>query len=512
MIICTVPAKKVTGTRRAKIDVTLSAHDALLATGSLKNWARDPGMMSRQSSEAPTSGGGAGSSGSSSTLPNVTPPAPSDVHEAEEAGESAAGFQDSLIHLSDGILSVPSSTWGGGVGTTPVDVSAPPIPSLFIVQVIGISSFLGDYGLGRTVKTFSLLPGESTTIHTRTWRASEESVSQASSIIDSFDESAADRFSSSVQSETTDTATQDKTENWYVDAEAGASFGVASASVSGGGAGEYSSSTEEFSRAVDEAVREHCAESSSHRETSVTSSSEASVSTEDEEVIERSIKNINVSRVLNFTFRELNQAYLTKTHLKDVRIAFSNGNSGAWREEPVASMRKLIAEVIRPDRVDAVCSDIIRTIAIVQSVEQLPVKVLEEVQLDPCSVRARVRDAQPDKNCVYAAPLADGRLYYRFKRGPLAQATDEPHPVEGVVVQQRDVMLASDSVVVEALLGATDALDDYSHQLQLETIREKKLANDRELLAQRIVSTGDTNAAQLFAQVFPPPVAEPPAV
>lgn len=66
-----------------------------------------------------------------------------------------------------------------------------------------------------------------------------------------------------------------------------------------------------------------------------------------------------------------------------------------------------------------------------------------------------------------------------------------------------------DSVVVEALLGQSDALDDYSRDLQVGAIREKQLANQREVLAREIIATGDANMATLFAQVFAPPPAAP---
>jgi hypothetical protein len=336
----------------------------------------------------------------------------------------------------------------------------------------------------------------------RTWRASSETIAQGSSIIDSVDESSSERFAETVMSETTDAATREKSENWHAEAEASGSIGLASASVSGGGGGEYSSSTEEFSKAVDEAVQEHAAEASSHRENTVTSSSERTVSTEDEEVIERTIKNINVKRTLNFTMRELNQAFITKTHLKEVRIAFSNGNAESWREEPISGMRRLVAEVVKPEHVDRLCQDILKTIAVVQDVSSSPVNVLEQVLLNKCATDFTFRDAQPGDNCDYPPPSSDGRLYYRFTRGPLDQAADEEHPVEGVLLMERQIIMKTDSVVAEALLGAEDALDEYSIGLQVETIREKTLASDREALAQEIVRTGNTAGAELFAKVF----------
>jgi hypothetical protein len=493
--------------RRAELTLTASARAELDITGSLRNWTRGgAASTARMSTPDHTSGGDPlppATSGSGS----VPPPPTYDEGEA-----ATTDFQASLTQLEQGHVLVPTSTWGGLPSEVEVDLDQEPEPKLVIVQVLGISSFLGDYGLGRTVKTFTLLPGETTTISTRTWRASSESISQASSIIDSYDDSSIERFADTVMSETTDTATRSETESWYVDAEASGSLGFASASVSGGGAGEYTSGTEAFSKAVDESVREHTTEASSHRENTVTSSSERSVSTEDEEVIERTIKNINVRRVLNFTFRELNQAYVTKTHLLDVRVAFGNGNSGSWREEPISGMRRLVEEVVAPEHVDEVCRDLLETIAVIYDRDQSPVRVLEQVRLDECGVEWQVRDAQPGKDCRYPAPTADGRLYYRFKGGPLGQPKNTEHPVEGVPLQERTIVMATDSVAVEALLGVEEALDEYSHDLQVEAIREKQLANDREQLAQRIVAGGDAAAAMLFAQLFvptPEPIEEP---
>lgn len=487
--------------QRAEMAINASARDALMQQGSLAAWVRQGGRgttAAKMYDYDPDTG---------NTTPDTSSGTPAQPGNggggsAGTVNDEATSFHDSISGLIDGMVSVPTGTWGGSGTTTPIDVEADPVPALFLVQVIGISAFLGEYGLGKTVKTFTLLPGETTTISTRTWRATEESVSLASSIIDSYTESAADRFADSVMTETTDTATQDQTENWHAEAEVKGSFGFGSASVSGGGGGEYSSSTEEFAKSVDEAVAEHSAESSAHRENTVTSNSERSESTEDEEVIERTITNINVGRVLNYTFRELNQMYHTRTHLKEVRIAFTNGNAGSWREEPVSAMRKLVAEVIDPKHVDAVCEDLLRTIAVAFDVRGLPVPVLDQVVLTNCGRTAKVSEAVPDKQCRYPAPSADGTMYYRFKRGPLAQAADDPYAVEGVLLKERAVVMSTDSVVVESLLGVNSALDAYSTALQNEAIREKQLANDRMQLAQSIVAAKDAAAAAVYAQVY----------
>lgn len=482
--------------RRTAVAVSAEAREIQATTGSLRNWAQGrSGQTARQSSE--TDG----------PLPGPDPLGDQDEPKTGgttpgEEDDSITTFTHSIIKVEEGVISWPTTTWGGAPTGTEIDVESPPDPAFFIIQVIGISSFLGDYGLGRTVKTMTLLPGEVMTMSMRTWRASSETVAQGSSIIDSFDESSSERFAETVLSESTDTATREKSENWHAEAEASGSIGLASASVSGGGGGEYGSSTEEFSKAVNEAVGEHAAEASAHRENTVTSSSERTVSTEEEEVIERTIKNINVKRTLNFTIRELNQAFITKIHLKDVRIAFSNGNAETWREEPISGMRKLVVEVVKPQFVDRFCQDILKTIAVVQDLNSSPVNVLEQVQLNKCATDFSFRDAQADDACDYPPPSADGRLYYRFKRGPLRQGLNPENPVEGVLLKEQQIVMKTDSVVAEALLGAEDALDEYSIDLQLETIREKRLASDREELAQRIVNDGNAAAAEIFTKVF----------
>jgi hypothetical protein len=154
--------------------------------------------------------------------------------------------------------------------------------------------------------------------------------------------------------------------------------------------------------------------------------------------------------------------------------------------------------------VDAICQDLLRTIAVSFDKEGLPVPVLDQVVLSDCGRTATVNDAVPDKRCRYAVPTADGTLYYRFKRGPLGQASGDPHAVDGVLLKERTVVMSTDSVVVESLLGVNSALDAYSAALQNEAIREKALANDRMQLAHAIVTAKDAEAAAVYAQVFAP--------
>lgn len=61
--------------------------------------------------------------------------------------------RDFLKSLGSGKFIVPARNWGGSIVGVPIDPNAAPDPTFLLVEVFGISSFLGDYGMGRTVKT-----------------------------------------------------------------------------------------------------------------------------------------------------------------------------------------------------------------------------------------------------------------------------------------------------------------------------------------------------------------------
>lgn len=404
---------------------------------------------------------------------------------------------------------IPDATWGGGRTTTEVDVSRedPVQPQLFIIEVYGISSFLGDYGVGKTVKTFTLLPGEATTISMRTWRATKDSRTTGSSIVDSHQDTAKRTFGEQILNETTDKATQDSSFNWHVEAEAKVGFGFASAKVSGGAGGDSHSSREEFAKRVGETTEQHANEASAARETTITSSSEQSEETEQETVIERTIKNVNMRRVLNFVFRELNQQYITKTHLKDIRIAFGNGK--VYREVPLSGIRTLLSEVIRPDQVDTVAQRILKLVGVVFDKDDEPVNVLEIFTMQPGGQDwDGPSDAALDPATLEFPPPTGTDAppsFYRFKRGALSQGEDA-NPVQGVVIDERQIVMRTDSVIVEALLGQADALDEYAMEIQLAAAKSKTLENDKtEIILQTLRDIADVNQrAQVIIDLFKP--------
>ena len=436
------------------------------------------------------------------TGPESTPPPDQDwIIEDPVRGNPLGLVREFAANAIRGVVMVPGSDGAGRGDTTPVPEVESPEPQLFLIERYTISSTLGNYGMGRTVRTFTLLPGESTTIKLKTWQSTKESIKESSSIIDSHEQSAKDRFSSKVQDETTDKKTRSKTESWNAEAEASASWGWGSAKVSGSAAGEYQSGREQFAKQTSESVSDHALEASSKRELSVTSSSEVTTETGSETLIERQINNVNMRRVMNFVFRELNQEYITRLHLTDIQVAYTNGLEGTWRQVPISGMRGLLSEVLTPGKIDEVAQAILKVAGVVFNAADEPVRVLEIVDYDPAADSISVRPMLPGP----IEPPTE-TTFYRFRRGPLAQE-DAEHPVAGVLLSEQQIVMRTDSVLVEALLGQSDALDSFAMEIQEAAAKEKTLRNDRELLLHETLRAiaDPVERAQLAAALFNAP-------
>ena len=225
-------------------------------------------------------------------------------------------------------------------------------PSLLLVEYYRLTSFTGQYGAGRTIKTFSLLPGEKTSIKIRSFRRSELTTKQSSSIVDSTTQETETEFMKSILHEQSN---QDDINNSYeyraeAGAEASGSWGWGNASVeaSGGISGVTNSSRNEFGKNVSDAVTQNVARASSKRDIHVDTTMDYHRTAEEEDSTERTLENVNVSRTLNFAFRQLNQEYITLLHLVDVRVAFYNGRPESTYEVPLSDLDRLLKQYVVP--------------------------------------------------------------------------------------------------------------------------------------------------------------------
>jgi hypothetical protein len=397
---------------------------------------------------------------------------------------------------------------------------------LLIVETLNLSAFLGTFGAGRVIKTYSLLPGESATISVKSYTKSTEEQKSASSIVDSNATDSASDFEDSLASEQSSTEALTETSNYKVGASVSAGWGWGSASINAEFGGSANAARQEAVKNVSNATRKHSLKASTNRNVTVNTEYQVQRETGQEESTVRTISNINVSRTLNFVFRQMNQQHITIIHLTNVRVAHycedlmldakglpafrTDPVTGAkvldirpqYREVPLPELRTLLDRVITEDFRDQVRQDILHALSGIPDYQD---------QLKTAFEFVVPKDDQGND-----VPTA---TYMQFPRGLSATVTDPTQSgadftVPGIVLGVDVITMRTEGVLVDAVLGPGDGLDQYSKRLQEVALAERQVAVaerqaevDRVALACKIVTDKDEKAAAVFAKLFPPPLA-----
>ena len=374
------------------------------------------------------------------------------------------------------------------------------------MEAISISSFLGDFGAGPLLKTFSLLPGETTTLHIESYRKDETARKAAESILDSASGESASDFEQTLQQEQDRKADDASSHSFTLGAEASASFGpFGSASLKSNYTTQANASREQVTKDLNNALEKHSSKASTNRSLTINTESATNTSSGTTDDTQREIANINVSRVLNFVFRQLLQEHLVVIHLVDAKIAYysqdvlldPSGNATSvqenYSEYSLPEFRDLAASVLAGGEVAAgdaqrKLEDLLSSIT---NADGDMVSLIDHV--------TPTRDGQslPEERYIRVNPALTDSWKPRGDGGPTAT-------VPGIALSRSHIVMRTDGVLVDSLLGQGDALDTYSAELQAVTLAERQIALDRERLAQSIVGNGGDAQANLFAKVFPP--------
>jgi hypothetical protein len=373
---------------------------------------------------------------------------------------------------------------------------------LILVESYRLSSYLGRYGAGRTLKTFSLLPGEKTKISVKTYTKTETDAKNASSVLDSFTNESADDFEKSMADEQSNKKNYDESFNYKVGVEAKASWGWGSASAAGQVSGGTNAAREEFAKNITNAVQKHVSKASAKREVQVNTSYEVKTQTGEETSIEREIANINVGATLNFVFRQMNQEFITLLHLVDVRVGYFkvdtvNGvERYTYREATLPELDALLRDVIVDARRQEVRATILYQLSNIFDYKDRQHVFVEEEPL-------RDRDG---KIVPYSSYL---RVRKDYTSNYVDEASGTQIKVPGIIMAANSSVLRTEGIIVEALLGHGDGLDAYSHGLQEEAVRARMVENAGAELEQtiskfalKIVQTNDVELANLYKQLF----------
>jgi hypothetical protein len=392
-----------------------------------------------------------------------------------------------------------------------------PNPTLFIIEEYKTVSFLGSYGAGQTLNTFTLLPGEKTTISVKTFKEITSTENRSDSVVDSFSESSATDLEKSLQEESSfqstdsDTSassiTKAKSKSASVDVSASASFLKISAKASAHA--EFSSATnttENISSSsarstnvnnLSKAVGKQVESSNSNRNVSVNTSTQDSYKESTETAVVRELINPNQSRVLNFVFRQLLQEYVTITYLDNIKIAYSNGHPESFRVVSIQELDILLTEVIVSDSHDEVRNKIVgqyfapgNYAGPVINHAGAPFKLLRKVNT------VRLSDGTPMSYYTKRPDLVD-----TYTSGSLSI------PVPGIILNVDRHILRTDSVIADALLGQGEALDCFNAHSQEAKKQALYIENQKQLLALNTLAeiTDPIQRAEYYTKMFNPP-------
>lgn len=407
-------------------------------------------------------------------------------------------------------------------------------PKILFFEKLQISTFLGNYGAGRVIKTFSLFPGEKTKISLKTYQktkqTAETTVNFGSSVLDSVTEEAATDFENSIQTESSNKYTDSEADILSSKKNHSSKEGSGGAKVlwglveaSGSGASESSSETtgewgtrsarEDFARTVSNALYKHSARASSKRDVEINTSSEQSSTSASEQgseqTIERQIENVNVSRTLNLVFRQMVQEYISVLHLTDVKIALYDESPGPYPQYSLHELDRFLDTYFSDDAETRtrILEGIIRELFFLFDYQDEPQQFLEQVNLvfpqDTITVAGH--------EITLPGPVG----YLRVNKSLRTQLADREFiEVPGVVLQENVITMRTDGIVVDGFLGSggdpeAGLLDTYSAALQVQTIRDMELKNalkqeeiDRSALGRAVVEAGDAQQGAIFRDVF----------
>jgi hypothetical protein len=410
------------------------------------------------------------------------------------------------------------------VSVSPTQPVLPVDRRLLLIEKIAISSFLGSFGASRVVKTFTLLPGEQTQISVDSYMKDETTAKSARSILDSTATECAADFEDTINSENDTKASNSDATAVSISADVGGSWGFAHADIKGSYSDQTNASREQMAKNIQNALAKHTSKASSNRSVNVNTDFSQTSSTGTTTDTSRTLKNINVSRVLNFVFRQMTQEHIVLTHLVDATLGYYKLDilldaSGQPQKGPDGGplTQASFTEYTLPEIAAFQSSEM--TGAAMTTLQQDILNVLGNVADINGSMQSLIELVTPSDPAGHPLPEA---AYLRVKRALTSQYSGSggaQFTVSGILLDATTCVMRTDQLLCDAILGEGDALDEYSHALQDVAIAERQAAVDernttvaREKLAQQIVASKDADMAATWGKIFPAPLSVPATI
>jgi len=336
--------------------------------------------------------------------------------------------------------------------------------TLFLVDHYTLSNFVGDYGTGRIVNTFSLLPGETTELRVSTYRDETLSSRSTTSILDSSSSESMDSFLEAL-SDTTTTDETDQSSSTDAEFTAKGSYSVLFSSAEASTTADIdntSNTRREFHNNVASSVKSTASRASASRDVYVDTSVESTVEQGREDVSIRTISNINTGHTLNFISYQMNQEYHSILHLTRVDVGFDDGRGNVYTV-PLYQLDQLIDAVVVEGERDSVRRALLNEVAAITDYkgDGHPDFVLKK----PAATVGSADQAALDARMTHS-------INYDYSSTYTVSGSDSELSVTGIIVDFQPVVMRTDGIYVESLVGRGSAWDAYTEKLKAKELRQ----------------------------------------
>jgi hypothetical protein len=354
-------------------------------------------------------------------------------------------------------------------------VDEPGPPRLFFVEHYHLTNFVSDYGTGRIIKTFSLMPGEKAQLSISSFTREALKANDASSVLDSYSEETLEDFEKSVRAEQTGSSTSTESKKIKASASASASWGWGEAKASGSYSKASSEARSRFASNVASATAKNTARASAARNVEINTSVERSRETEETESTYRTVENINLDRTLNFIFYQMNQRYVSLIHLTEIELGYDDGN-GNLTVVPLYEMRALLERVVKEAKVDEAQSAIFNALREIRDYRGRKVEgfITEDAWLSIGDKENPSQELSLDK----AKKVQYLRVNHDYVSSFEELGTGREYFVDGVLLEALPLILRTDGVYVESLLGQTTAWSPHTEKIKAEELKALQIKND----------------------------------
>jgi hypothetical protein len=388
-------------------------------------------------------------------------------------------------------------------------------PTLLLLLDTRISSYYGDIGGGQVVRTFSLMPGESSYVSIDTYKKTSQQEEDTSSIFDSSNQSARESFQNSLNLEGGVDMDLSAALDFHASAETKLRWIEGNLDVKGSIGASIQAKIQTHLQVVSNSMSSHANERSTERNVEVNTNYTVTSESGSNTAITREFKNINNSKTLNIIFKQMNQQFVVQHILTNIRVGYFDPAPGSYRTVQLSQLDDLLQEVL----VDNPATLLeFKTKIIMAAYAAASMGITSYEVGDFIKQRDVVSGAMSDISIrTDGTPEVSAHMEYFINPAALStfDIAGDAIQTPGVVLSTDYFTMKTDNVIADLELGEYLGLDTYAESLRTQAvIREEavnggiEVANRRTATALGILNTAKQagmNAqelAELYKELF----------